>query len=332
MTSVYKAWDADANVRVVVLRSASAPKSFCAGGDVRALYNAGKQNEPLKTDFFVHEYQLNHLIHTLRMPHIALIDGICMGGGAGISVHGHFIIATENTKFAMPEVSIGFAPDVGGSYFLSRLPHGYGTYLAMTGQTLVGSDVKAAGIATHFIRSEQLPAVIDMMKNAPHTSHFDYDQALKVFEDASPQNLDGWSSIITPNAATIHRCFSNKSSVANIVKALEQEESQFAKDALKTLHTVSPLSVHVAHELVKRGQQLSLPECLQMEFNVVQHSLAGTEFYEGVRAALIDKDKKPRWNPAKLSDVPPDAVMRHFEPFDGLEPIPFDLARKHLRT
>lgn len=125
MAETYKEWDRDPNVRVVVLQSNDA-KAFCAGGDVRAIHQAGKENTPLKKDFFVHEYQLNHLIHTLTRPHVALINGITMGGGAGISVHGHFVIATENTKFAMPEVNIGFAPDVGGSYFLSRLHRGYG--------------------------------------------------------------------------------------------------------------------------------------------------------------------------------------------------------------
>lgn len=126
IASTYKEWDRDPNVRVVVLQSGDS-KAFCAGGDVRALYQAGKENLPLRKDFFIHEYQLNHLIQTLTKPHVSLINGITFGGGAGLSVHGHFVIATENTKFAMPEVNIGFAPDVGGSHFLSRLPKGYGT-------------------------------------------------------------------------------------------------------------------------------------------------------------------------------------------------------------
>lgn len=273
MAKTYKAWDSDPNVRVVVLRSGD-HKAFCAGGDVRALYKAGKENLPLKTDFFIHEYQLNHFIHTLTKPHVALIDGITMGGGAGLSVHGHFIIATENTKFAMPEVGIGFAPDVGGSYFLSRLPHGYGQYLAMTGKTLVGSDVKTAGIATHFIRSTRLAEAIDLLKNSPHSSYFDYDQALKLLEDASPYNLEGWQSVIDPNTSTIEKCFANKASVANVIKALETEtHSHFAKDTLHALNTVSPLAVHVSHELVKRGANLTLADCLQMEYTVVQRFL-----------------------------------------------------------
>jgi len=331
MTRTYKAWDVDPNVRVVVLRSGDS-KAFCAGGDVRALYKAGKEDLPLKRDFFVKEYELNHLIHTLQRPHVALIDGITMGGGAGLSVHGHFVIATENTKFAMPEVGIGFAPDVGGSFFLSRLPRGYGQYLALTGKTLVGSDVKAAGIATHFIRSQQIPAVIEILKSSIHSSYYDYDQALKLLEDASPQNVDGWSSVIQPHAATIDRCFNNKTSIANIVKALQTDSDDFTKDTLQTLQTVSPLSVHIAHELVKRGQSLSLADCLQMEYTVVQRCLMGTEFYEGVRAALIDKDRKPKWNPSKLADVSPADVMAHFEPISGLSKIPLDTTRKHIRT
>jgi enoyl-CoA hydratase/carnithine racemase len=272
LKSTYKAWDVDPSVRVVVLRSGDS-KSFCAGGDVRALYKSGKENLPLKTEFFEHEYELNHLIHTLQKPHVSLIDGITMGGGAGLSVHGHFVIATENTKFAMPEVGIGFVPDVGGSFFLSRLSHGFGQYLALTGKTLVGSDVKSAGIATHFIRSAQIPAAIDILKNLPHTSYFDYDQALKVLEDSHPHNVDGWSSVITPNTNAIDRCFSNKSSVANIIKALESEKSDFGKDTLDAIGTVSPLAVHITHELVKRGQNLSLADCLQMEYTVVQRCL-----------------------------------------------------------
>jgi enoyl-CoA hydratase/carnithine racemase len=279
ITAIYKKWDVDSNVRVVLLRSDD-HKAFCAGGDVRALYKAGKENLPLKTKFFIHEYQLNHLIHTLQKPHVAFIDGITMGGGAGLSVHGHFVIATENTKFAMPEVGIGFAPDVGGSYFLSRLPHGFGSYLALTGRTLVGSDVKAAGIATHFIHSSQLPAVIETLKSSTHNSYYDYDQALKVFEDAAPQNVDGWSSIISPNSSTIDRCFSGKASVANIIKALEAEKNDFARETLKTLNTVSPSAVHVAHELIKRGANLSLADCLQMEYTVVQRALVRLVFQE----------------------------------------------------
>jgi 3-hydroxyisobutyryl-CoA hydrolase len=327
----YKAWDVDPNVRVVVLRSGDS-KAFCAGGDVRALYKAGKENEPLKTEFFVNEYELNHLIHTLQKPHVSIVDGITMGGGAGLSVHGHFVIATENTKFAMPEVGIGFAPDVGGSFFLSRLPRGYGQYLALTGKPIVGSDVKAAGIATHFIRSEQIPAVIEILKSSIHSSYYDYDQALKVLEDATPHNVDGWSSIITPNATTIDKCFSNKTSVANIIKALKSESDPFAKETLQAIESVSPLAVHIAHELIKRGHSLSLADCLQMEYTVVQRCLMGTEFYEGVRAALIDKDRKPKWNPAKLADVSLDAVLAHFEDIPGLPKIPLDTSRKHVRT
>lgn len=144
----------------------------------------------------------------------------------------------------------------------------------MTGRTIVGSDVKTAGIATHFVRSAVLPDLVEALRKTPHTSYFDYDQALKVFEDASPHNAEGWQSVITPNMATIERCFSNKTSVANIVKALEAEKDDaFAKETLQTLNTVSPLAVHIAHELVKRGRSLSLPECLQMEYNVVQRAL-----------------------------------------------------------
>lgn len=273
ITAVYKDWDADPTVRVVVLRGHD-PKAFCAGGDVRAIYKAGKEHLPLKTQFFIEEYQLNHLIHTLTKPHVALIDGITMGGGAGLSVHGHFVIATENTKFAMPEVGIGFSPDVGGSFFLSRLTHGIGSYLALTGKTIVGSDVKTAGIATHYIQSNRLPALIESLKSANHNSYFDYDQALKVFEDATPRNVDGWAPTLSPNnISLIERCFANKTSVANVVKSLEADESDFAKDILSTLNAVSPTAVHIAHELVKRGQHLSLAECLQMEYTVVQHAL-----------------------------------------------------------
>lgn len=273
ITATYKEWDVDPTARVVVLRGHDS-KAFCAGGDVRAIHKAGKENLPLKTEFFIHEYQLNHLIHTLTKPHVALIDGITMGGGAGLSVHGHFVIATENTKFAMPEVGIGFNPDVGGSFFLSRLSRGFGQFLGLTGKTLVGSDVKTAGIATHFVRSERLPALIEALKSANYNSYFDYDQALKVFEDATPRNVEGWTPTLSPvNTAVIERCFANKISVANVVKSLETETGDFAKDVLKALHSVSPTAVHIAHELVKRGHDLPLHECLQMEYTVVQNAL-----------------------------------------------------------
>lgn len=160
------------------------------------------------------------------------------------------------------------------SFFFFSTQLSKGQYLAMTGRTIVGSDVKTAGIATHFVRSSALPELIESLRKTPHTSYFDYDQALKNFEDATPHNVDGWQSVISPNMTTIERCFANKTSVANIVKALEAEKDDaFAKETLQTLHTVSPLAVHIAHELVKRGHSLTLPECLQMEYNVVQRAL-----------------------------------------------------------
>lgn len=266
----YQQWESDKTVQTIILKSNG--NAFCAGGDVRAIYTAGKEKLPLRSDFFIHEYKLNHLIYTLQKPHIALLNGVTMGGGAGISIHGHFRVATENTVFAMPEVGIGFAPDVGVTHFLSRLPKGIGHYLALTGNSISATDLKLLGFATHYIKSSALSALQETLQSIQAFTYHDYMETLKLFEDASPYVLENFNSL-APHLSTIERCFT-KATVREILDALSKESSDFAKSTLTTITTKAcPISVYIAHEMLMRAAKYNMHECLQMEYTVVQNSL-----------------------------------------------------------
>ena len=310
------AWAAEDNLRAVVIEG-EGERAFCAGGDVRAIWEAGKAShaagEPgrLTADFFREEYRLNHLIYHYPKPYIALIDGITMGGGVGLSIHGAVRIATERTLFAMPETAIGLFPDVGGSWFLPRLPGGIGLYLALSGERLKAPDCLYAGIATHWAPAARLGQIVEALTAA------DWDQGLAGVRRALRPltGHPGEAGILPALRPAIDRCFARKESVEQVLQALEREASDWARQTLATLARRSPTSMKVTFEQLRRGAAQSFDESMIMEYRLSQAAMqSGADFYEGTRALLIDKDHAPKWNPARLEDVSDELVRSYFAP------------------
>ncbi|XP_049851333.1 3-hydroxyisobutyryl-CoA hydrolase, mitochondrial-like [Schistocerca gregaria] len=324
LSEIYKNWENKHSVKMIIVKSDG--RAFCSGGDVVSIYKASKNGTDLGNEFFRREYELNYFIHTLQLFHVAFINGIVMGGGAGISVNGHFSIATEKTVFAMPEVNIGFIPDVGGSYFLSRLKNYVGTYLALTGKTLSAYDVKKAGIATHYVQSKNLDKIQLTLETVVSRCYNDYDHSICLFEDSKPVVPENTRCILDEHGEMIRSVFS-KNTVTEIVSALEKETSAFAKETLKSIRAACPISVHLSLEMQRRGAEKSLAECLQMEYTVALNILKKSNFYEGVRAVLVDKTRDARWSPARLEDVTPAMIEEYFKPTPGIPPLNLNLQR-----
>ncbi|XP_015590445.1 3-hydroxyisobutyryl-CoA hydrolase, mitochondrial isoform X2 [Cephus cinctus] len=302
---VLKEWET--SKKLVVVKGASG-KAFCAGGDVKSLVLALNEpgGEAIGQEFFRAEYTMDHLIGTYKIPYVALIHGITMGGGVGISIHGKYRVATENTLFAMPETAIGLVPDVGASYFLPRLKGKLGLFLGLTGQRIKGVDVLLAGIATHYVPSERIE---DLTKALLTTGNIDIDSTIKKFQ---PENLNQEFSL-APYLSKIDNYFSAPT-VEEIVNRLEADGSDWAKDVLQLLNNMSPTALKMAKISYDKGSQLSLAECLKMEYRLMCSTLTKTsDFYEGVRALLIDKDKNPKWNPKTLQEVTDESIKQRLE-------------------
>lgn len=317
MQPALEAWAADDSIQAVAIQG-EGERAFCAGGDVRAVWEAGKdgQHVPAKAglltaDFFREEYRLNRLIHHFPKPFVALIDGVTMGGGVGLSIHGPLRVATERTLFAMPETAIGLFPDVGGSWFLPRLPGGIGYYLALTGARLKATDCLYAGIATHFVPGERLPEVVAALEKAAWSDGLaGAVAALRPFT-----GHPGEPGLLAEQRPQIDRCFAGKDSVEAVIAALEAEKSAWGEETLATLAKRSPTSMKVAFEQLKRGAELDFDGCMVMEYRLAQRAmLKGSDFFEGIRAVLVDKDHAPKWQPAALSEVSDSRVAEFFAP------------------
>ena len=304
-------WAHDSRVQAVAITGAG-DKAFCAGGDVRAVWEAGKQGTDVLTyEFFFEEYRLNRLIHRYPKPYIALIDGIAMGGGLGLSVHGRYRVVTERAVFAMPESAIGLFPDVGGSWFLDRCcPGKLGTFLGLTGTRLLGADLIHSGLATHLTRSADLTALSEALAHTPP------EAALHRFA------REPGTAPLVPHRAAIDRAFA-KRSVEAIIEALGAEGEWGAKHAAG-LATRSPTSLKATLRLLQKHHRLDVEDCLKGEFRLVQRVMAGHDFYEGIRAVLIDKDNAPKWNPATLAETTDDAIEALFAPLDPADELHFD--------
>jgi len=303
-------WAEDAEIAHVVITGAG-DKAFCAGGDIRSIYDARQAGE---TDglssFFRDEYLLNAQIKAYPKPFIALIDGIVMGGGVGVSVHGSHRIGTEKTMFAMPETGIGFFPDVGGTYFLPRMPKQSGVYCALSAGRLKQGDALATGVLTHAIASESLA---------------DLERALETATDIgaalAPYLVTPERGLVTENLDVIEETFSAES-VEEILSRLEASRSDFAQKALAAIRGKSPTSVLIAFEQMQRGGTLSFNDCMKLEYRIVSRIVQGTEFYEGIRAVLVDKDQTPKWSPSLFSQVDSADLASYFEePSDGDLPL-----------
>lgn len=296
------AWESDPSVRAVVIEGVG-DKAFCAGGDVLAVSEAGKAQTPLARDFFQAEYRLNRRIALYPKPYIAILDGIVMGGGVGVSIHGAPRITTERTLFAMPETGIGLFPDVGGSQFLSRCPGESGIYLGLTGARLKAPDLLAVGLADFHIPSDLVPEMISALEAGARPD----EAARALHKDPGP-------APILDHMEIIDRAFAFDA-VEAIVAALEAEEGDFAAATLKQLSSKSPTMLKVGLEQLRRGRGQDLDANMRMEYRLVRRALMPDgDFHEGVRALLIDKDKSPRWSPPDLASVTDARVASYFEP------------------
>jgi enoyl-CoA hydratase len=295
------AWADDPSVTNVAMTGAG-DKAFCAGGDVRALVLAKREdpNTTLTHDFFWHEYRLNRQIHRYPKPNVAIIDGIAMGGGVGLSVPGRYRVITEKTVFAMPEMGIGLFPDVGGSFYLSRAPGEIGIYLALTGARLNAADVMYCGFGTHYVPSAQIPELLEALASGPA------EAALARF------HRQPGTAPISRHRGAIDRCFA-ASTVDAILDSLLHEGGEWGRHVRDEMVTrKSPTSLKVTLQQIRRGRLLGFEDCLRMEFRLVQAFMRGHDFFEGVRAVLIDKDQNPRWNPADLASVTETIVQSYF--------------------
>ncbi|MFT4091151.1 MAG: enoyl-CoA hydratase/isomerase family protein [Asticcacaulis sp.] len=312
-TAALSRWEQDDELALVMIEHAPQTRGFCAGGDIRAVAESARQARSGMGDaaaaraFFRAEYRLNTRIKYYTKPCVAFMDGIVMGGGVGISVHGAYRVATENTLFAMPETGIGLFPDVGGGWFLPRLAGELGMWLALTGERLRGADVKAAGIATHYIHSEDLPALKAELSRA----------------DAAMVGtiLDRYDRPVTaPSYAehieAINRIF-GKPTLTDIALALKLEDSDWAQHQGEVLATRSPLSMAVAHRQLREGRQMPrFEDVMRMEYRLACRMCQSHDFVEGVRAVLEEKDMSPRWSPVSIGCVSQAMVDMMFAPLD----------------
>jgi enoyl-CoA hydratase len=297
-------WADNRRIERVVIRGAG-KKAFCAGGDIRVLRDWGLAGDPNAVAFYRQEYRLNAFIKHYPKPYVALVDGIVMGGGVGVAVHGSHRLCGERTVFAMPETGIGLFPDVGATFFLPRLPGHFGTYLALTGARLGQSDLEWFGIATHSIGSDSFHCLVE---DLAEDADLDAACARHVRSAGKPTLPD-----LVP---VIDRCF-GADSVQGIVAGLNQvagEHAAWAAETAASLQAKSPLSLCIAFRQMFEGRRADFDECLRIEFRVVNRVLRGSDFYEGVRAVIIDKDNPPRWSHKNLGAVGQSEVDRYFAP------------------
>ncbi len=290
-------WRDDPTVHLVVIEGAG-DRAFCAGGDIRAVREAataGRHDDV--AGFFADEYALNQVIASYPKPFVALVDGICMGGGLGVSVHGAARVATDTAMFAMPETGIALFPDIGATYFLPRLRGYAGLYMALTGARLHGADAAYVGLATHFTDHETLatlPAALAQHGMAALAS------VPRMFE-----------APIAAYMPAIDRCFA-ADSVLSIVDRLAAEDTEWSRETLAVLRSMSPSAVFWTFRIVQAGARRTLPECLAAELALTRHATRHPDFAEGVRAMVVDKDRTPRWSAASLESVDMAAIDAMF--------------------
>ena len=291
------AWRHVPDVHAIVIEGAG-ERAFCAGGDIRTIRDAAVQgDEASVARFFAAEYALNFTIATYPKPYIALVDGICMGGGVGVCVHGAYRAASEAAVFAMPETAIGFFPDIGASYVLPRLRGAVGLWMGLTGARLGGADAVWAGLATHFVPRARLATLADELGKHGIAA---------LAPAAEPPTAE-----LPSRLEAINRCF-GAGSVAEILRRLDAEDTDWAREQIAALRGRSPSATLWAFELLRRGAGRSLPECLAAELELSRHATRHPDFLEGVRAMVVDKDRSPRWSPARIEDVDPTGIAALF--------------------
>jgi enoyl-CoA hydratase/carnithine racemase len=314
------AFETDPAVAVIVLEGAG-NRGLCAGGDIRALWESSKANGDLGKILWREEYVLNARIAKFPKPYVAFMDGIVMGGGVGLSAHSSHRIVTERTKLAMPEVGLGFFPDVGGTFLLARAPGEVGTYFGLTGQTMNGPDAIYAHFADAVVPSGKLGALREVLtKIRPGTTSAE----VKILIDGfSTGEKSGPVAAIQPK---IDAWFAHDR-MQDIVAALQRDGSELAQATLKTLNEKSPRGMVVTLKLLRlaRGAS-SLEQCLVREYRAALEVFRSDDFREGVRAAVIDKDRSPKWSPARIEDVTPEMIAPYFAEI-GADELVFDTSK-----
>jgi enoyl-CoA hydratase/carnithine racemase len=310
LTQMLDEWERDPAVTRVII-TANGERAFSAGGDLRALYDLGRARRYDEAMiFFRDEYTLNARIKHYRKPYIALIDGIVMGGGVGVSIHGSHRVAGDRFSFAMPEVGIGFFPDIGATWFLPRLPGGLGAYCALTGERLDAADAVAAGIATHRVDSARFPDLIKALCGA-----ISVDAILGAFA------IPAGEGPLAARRDAIVRLFAGDS-VEDMLAALDKEatgaagDATFARQAAAAIRKKSPTSLKIALMQVRRGALIDFDECMRTELRIVSRVVRGLDIYEGIRAVIVDKDHAPRWRPPSLTAVSEGTVKEYFAPVE----------------
>ena len=297
------AWADDDSIHTVLLTGAG-ERGLCAGGDVVALYHSAKADDGAAQRFWWDEYLLNAYIGGYPKPYVALMDGIVMGGGVGVASHGSVRIATDTTKMAMPEVGIGFIPDVGGTYLLSRAPGALGLHAALTGAPFSGADAIAMGFADHYVPHDKLADFAETVVNDG------VDNALAIYATEPP------TSPLLEQRGWIDECYAGDT-VADIIAALRGHDEQSAHAAADLIATRSPIALSVTLEAVRRAAELAtLEDVLRQEYRTSCASVKSHDFVEGIRAQLVDKDRNPQWSPVSVAAVTPADIEAYFVPTD----------------
>ncbi|XP_050230456.1 3-hydroxyisobutyryl-CoA hydrolase-like protein 1, mitochondrial [Mercurialis annua] len=321
LTELYQSWENDPRVGFLVLKGNG--RAFCAGGDVVKLYQLIIQGrlEECK-DCFRTFYSFMYLLGTYFKPHVAIMDGITMGGGAGLSVHGSHRLATEKTVFAIPEIQIGLHPDAGASYYLSRLPGYFGEYLGLTADRINGEEMVACGLATHFISSNRIPLLEEQFGKIPTNEISAMDRFLATYSNIKDRN----PTSVLHRINTVNSCFGH-ATVEEIINALETEaartKDEWCISTLKRLREAPPLSLKISLRSIREGRFQSLEQCLAREYWMTLQSISAqvsNNFCEGVRVRLVDKSFAPKWDPPCLEQVSEDMVGAYFEPPNVYEP------------
>lgn len=301
-------WAEDETIKAVVIRG-NGERAFCAGGDIRHFYQVGLIGYAESTQFFWHEYRLNQRIFNFPKPYIALMHGITMGGGAGVSINGSHRVAAENLIFAMPETGIGFHPDIGGGYFLARCIDRVGFYLGLTGEKIPAVDALYAGLVDAIIPYQQFDNFISQLAD----KQLGKDANAAVSELLHSFAVGADNPALKNHRVIIDRCFSLKT-MPEILSALENENVAWARHTAKILEKRAPLSLLITLRKLQESSILDFDHCIKMDYRLTLRFLMNHDFYEGIRAAIIDKDKNPKWEPALLKDVDPQQVDEYFAP------------------
>jgi enoyl-CoA hydratase/carnithine racemase len=325
LQDVFHVWMKDSTMKAILFKGAEAKRpSFCAGGDVKAVWELGMKEDPATRQFFYQEYRVNHAIATCSKPIVSLWDGVVMGGGVGLSIHGKYRVATENSLFAMPETAIGLFPDVGSMFWMPRLlPIPMAKYLALTGQRITAPDLIYTGLATHYIPSKHLPELEQALIDASNKVEKEdvVADVLTMFHERIPTS----ECLLVKNQSAIEKFFAG-STCEDIFQLLEQHQGidEFAAQTLTSLRKMSPTSMKVTLEGLKRGAAVSsIGEDLQMEYRMARAStMKGADFFEGVRSVLVDKDHTPKWSPETIYEVSDESIEGFFSPITEEWQIP----------